>query len=139
MLNWGESRKVRWWPLWLVWIAGLLAVVVGWLLNPEASRQAGVMRTLGIAIACLSLSIVWLAALSRLPWKVRFQAAGVLALLFAAMALFSRYEGVSGDLVPIFKWRWSGAPAVEQRGIEEARLWQTAHDKVFDQVFAHAF
>ncbi len=61
--------------------------------------------------------LLWWTFASRLAWKKR--AAGLLLLAASTAGFFSlyRYQGVSGDLIPVFEFRW-GAKAELARGAE---------------------
>ena len=67
------------------------------------------MSSIAIMVASGGLSMMWLLALSRLPWKVRLKGLGVVVGLLLVFAATFRVEGVYGDLIPIVKFRWSGA------------------------------
>lgn len=59
-----------------------------------------------IVIGTIALSILWLLFLSEMRWRIRFVALAVLGLVvFIGINLFE-FKGFSGDLVPIFEWRW---------------------------------
>jgi outer membrane protein assembly factor BamB len=107
----------------LVWPAAVGCVVAaGSLLwawfSERAQRQDYVISTVsivGLAAIVLGLwSFVWLVFLSRLRWRARLGALGVGAALVALSAAALEFRGFSGDLVPIFGWRWEA----EARPIE---------------------
>lgn len=103
-----RDAKPRWWPLIAIWVVGIGGLIAAFLFN-DANRQAAVMTAIAIGGLCAFLSTLWLILFSRLRWKVRL---GVFAGGLAALAIFGsliRYEGVSGDLEPILKWRWAGS------------------------------
>ncbi len=69
-------------------------------------RQDRNIATAIIGIVTLLLLLIWWLFLSRLRWRIRLGVFGaVLGLILLAMALF-RFHGVTGDLVPVFQWRW---------------------------------
>lgn len=75
-------------------------------LGESESRQAIVMKSIGVLAFAFIFSLIWLLALSRLPWRRRVGiSAGVIAIGVGIGSLF-QYGGVSGDLIPIFRWRW---------------------------------
>ncbi len=82
--------------------------------GPELSRQTRVMRTGAGVLAGMALGLIWLLFVSGLRWRARlgWLAAG-LVLAGAGLGLF-RFEGVTGDLVPIFRARWG--PGTESSG-----------------------
>jgi outer membrane protein assembly factor BamB len=112
-----DSKKLfpRWWPLIAIWILALGSCVY-FAFTSDNNRQGFIMNTIGAGLLSAILSVVWLLALSRLPWRIRLKVFGAVALFgLLGIGLF-RYEGVSGDLIPIIKWRWTGAPATVSSG-----------------------
>lgn len=89
--------------IWLVALAGW--IFVG--LTSDANRQGLVMKSIGIGMVAVGLSVMWLLALSRLPWKTRLTGFGVFVVAALMAGILFRYEGVTGDLVPIIKFRWT--------------------------------
>jgi outer membrane protein assembly factor BamB len=97
----------RWWFLVVVWLLAL----AGWVfvaLSSDANRQGLVMKSIGIGMVAAGLSLMWLLALSPWSWKKRLTGFGVLVGAALIAGILFRYEGVTGDLVPIIKFRWSG-------------------------------
>src|ERR1051326_4657343 len=113
-----KRRPVRWWP------AGLLVVVAGltivyFRVIREDSQQWRNLYSIETGIVATFLLLLWVLFGSRLRWKVRGLAAGsVLGLIGLVAALF-RIHGVTGDLMPILKFRWS-RPAVSLAASAEA-------------------
>ena len=113
-----KSKKnfIRWWPLVVFWVMGLMAfILVYWI--SDANRQGFVMKSIGILTACVALSVLWLLALSRLAWRIRLSVFGGIVLVVILMGSQLRFAGVSGDLRPILKWRWSGPKEQVTAGI----------------------
>lgn len=107
-MNSCKNSSTRWWPLIVIWVL----VIAFWIyisLTNDLNRQLLVMKSLATGIFACVLSLIWLLALSRLPWKRRLQGYGVAALLGLILVGLFRVEGVSGDLIPIIKYRWAGA------------------------------
>ncbi|MBT6767444.1 MAG: hypothetical protein HOA81_00445, partial [Opitutales bacterium] len=100
-----NNSPTRWWPL-----QAIALLTIGFLLfvtlSESESRQAIVMKSIGIASFASILSLIWLLALSRLPWRIRIGVAAGLIIIGAGVGSAFKYEGVSGDLIPIFRWRW---------------------------------
>jgi outer membrane protein assembly factor BamB len=108
--------KPRWWPLVAIWIMSVAGIIAAMALN-DANRQSGVMTALGIVGLGVFLSVLWLLFFSKLRWKLRFATLAVgLVLAFVLGNLF-RYEGVSGDFEPIFRWRWTDSGDAIQAGL----------------------
>jgi outer membrane protein assembly factor BamB len=105
----GARRGARWWPLMLILVLEVVAFIAIWT-GPAIQRQQRVMRS-GVAILIgVLLVLLWLLFFSRMRWWVRL--VGTLGMVgaIAGIASLFRYEGVSGDLVPLFSLKWR-APA----------------------------
>jgi outer membrane protein assembly factor BamB len=103
------SRKPpRWWPLLVVCALEIMLLTLIWL-GPAVHRQERVTKTGGVIVLGILLTIVWLLVLSRLPWRVRWTAALLFISAVGFGCLLFRFQGVSGDLIPIFAPRWSSA------------------------------
>jgi len=101
-----KQTSTRWWPLFVIWIVALLVwVIVAF--TSDLNRQLLIMKSIGTAVAAGAFSMMWLLALSRLPWRIRLKGLGAAVLLLVMFAGLFRIEGVYGDLVPIIKFRWS--------------------------------
>ena len=96
---------VRWWPVAVIFVLAAGALV--WLWQAYArQRQDRNIATALVGIITVLLLLLWCLFLSRLRWKVRLGVlGGVLGVILLVMALF-RFHGVTGDLVPVFQWRW---------------------------------
>jgi outer membrane protein assembly factor BamB len=102
------QKPPRWWPLLVICGLEAICLISVWT-GPAIQRQERVLKTAVTMLLALLLSLVWLLALSRLRWRVRVTAASLfIAALVLASTLF-RFQGVSGDLVPIFAPRWRSA------------------------------
>jgi outer membrane protein assembly factor BamB len=102
-------RPPRWWPLIVIlglMVAGIITIN---LIETRDHQQANVLCML-ISVASALLVFLWLTGFSRLPARRRFLSAlaylGGLGLVFAGF----RVDGFTGNLLPIFVWRWSDAP-----------------------------
>ena len=98
-------RPIRWWPVAIILMLAAGAVVWVWF-SYGRQRQDRNIATAIIGILTLLLLLLWCLILSRLRWRIRLGiSGGVLGLILLVMALF-RFHGVTGDLVPVFQWRW---------------------------------
>ena len=98
-------RRIRWWPVAVILVLAAGAVIWVWQ-SYGRQRQDRNIATAIIGVFTLFLLLLWCLFLSRLRWRVRLGVfGGVLGLILLVMALF-RFHGVTGDLVPIFQWRW---------------------------------
>jgi len=113
-----EKRQIRWWPLWIIWGLGVAGILVSTQFGEEVSRQQGVIRNMAILAFCLTLSLLWSVSFSRMAWRARLRVLGFIGLVSVLLVSLFRYEGVSGDLIPIIKWRWSSADKSETVDVE---------------------
>ena len=105
---------IRWWPAALV-LAGSGGVLF-W--NRVIRAAAGQDRFLTGAITVgvtTILLLLWVALLSRMRWRSRLViVVGALVVVGTGFATL-RVGDVSGDLVPILSWKWSGEPSVDMQ------------------------
>ncbi len=99
-------RPARLWPLWLI-LVGIGATLVWVWKFVGTQRQDRVVASYAVGAIGFALIVLWLLALSRLPWRRRLF--GLLALVAIPVVLGSLLErrGVTGDVVPVLGWRWS--------------------------------
>lgn len=91
--------------MWLLGLGALAWIGVGWV--GDTGQERFTLRAL-VTVVTLLLILLWLALFSGLGWKRRLT---VLALILASLFGLTRLvqiEEVTGDLVPILSWRWSG-------------------------------
>ena len=65
------------------------------------------MRSALVGLIGFVLVLAWLFFLSRMPLARRLKTGFVGLLVLASLSVTLRIAGVSGDLVPIFEWRWT--------------------------------
>jgi outer membrane protein assembly factor BamB len=98
-------RPLRWWPVPVILVLAAGAVVWVWQ-SYGRQRQDRNIATAIIGLITLFLLLLWCLFLSRLRWRIRLGVlGGVVGLILLVMALF-RFHGVTGDLLPVFQWRW---------------------------------
>lgn len=109
------TKKIRWWPLGLVWIMGVVAAsfFIATSGGEDEVRQVLVMKLIGVIGSCVTLSFLWLFGFSRLRSRVKLWWLGAIGVLAIFLVSTVRYEGVSGDLVPLFAWKWGRAAVLE--------------------------
>ena len=107
-----QPRRPRLWPLALILIGVGAAFVWVWGFV-GAQRQDRVVASYLVGGLGFALVVLWLVALSRLGWRTRLLGLCALLALPAAGALLLERRGVTGDVVPVFGWRWSGRPTPE--------------------------
>ncbi len=77
----------------------------------------------GISVLGVLLLILWLLVFSRFRWAVRLKVLAAVLLPLVMGALLFEFRGVTGDLVPILEWRWSGLDDSRIEGADaEAKL-----------------
>jgi outer membrane protein assembly factor BamB len=97
------------WAPAFVLAAAAIPLLAWWSRDEVPDVQQRNYRTLAVALVAVLLLLVWTFFLSPLSRRVR---AGLLAALLLLPAAL-RIDGVSGDLVPLLRWRWTSAPAPE--------------------------
>ncbi len=110
-----NKRPVRWWPLAVIAVLALSAMIVIWVW-PEVQRQQRYERS---AITCMAAgagAFVWFLFFSRVTWRKRLTVIAAGILLVAVFAASFRIRGVSGDLLPIFELRWKTKPSFVTTG-----------------------
>jgi outer membrane protein assembly factor BamB len=104
---------MRWWPAAVVLFLGAAAMGVVWL-DPSRSHQQRNLTALATAVFVVPLLLAWWGLLSRAPVRARVAGLGGFVGLAALFFSLFRVSGVSGDLKPIFSWRWHGVPPTQQ-------------------------
>ncbi|MAG54986.1 MAG: hypothetical protein CMJ83_01715 [Planctomycetes bacterium] len=102
----GASRP-RWWLGLLIFaaIGGVLTWI--WVIQDSEHRQGQVIRTqMTLTVGSILFGVWWL-VLSALAWRTRIIGVVVVGALVGAFFGTFRYAGVDGDLVPVFRYRWS--------------------------------
>ena len=99
---------------------GLIVASLGalWLLRHESMW---VMWLVGYAIPILSLAfVIWAVATRKLPDRIRHATMVATILIACGAWLFVRQNGINGDHVATFGWRWTSSP--EERLLAEAPI-----------------
>lgn len=105
------GRPIRWRGAVLIVAAAAAALAWIWLTGEDADNQGRVHLTGGIIVATALLLALWLFFLSGFSRAARRRIGAAAALLLALAAVSVRVRGVTGDLVPIFEWRWAAREA----------------------------
>ena len=103
-------RKIRWWPLVAIVVLWATASLWTWFVWDAEQNQERVLRGFAQSAVALLLALLWLLFLSRARWKVRLAGLGTVVALIAGCVGLFEYRGVTGDLVPVFGFRWAGGP-----------------------------
>ena len=103
------QKPIRWWPLLGILSLAVLGITVIWILEAGHRQDKVLWTTLALILTTL-LGILWLLCFSRLRWRIRLLAVAIVLLcVFLSTSVF-QFEGFSGDLTPIFEWRWREKP-----------------------------
>jgi outer membrane protein assembly factor BamB len=106
-------------------VAGVIWVTVG----TARQRQDQNLAVLGIGLITALLLLLWCLLLSRMRWKLRLGVLGcVVGLMLLGTALF-RIQGVTGDLIPVLRWRWSRGAWISPGGQPSSVLREAAGAK----------
>jgi outer membrane protein assembly factor BamB len=96
---------LRWWPAVAILVLAA-GTVIGLRADGSASFQQRNLRSLSaVGIAGLLLFVWWL-GFSRCRWKLRLLVAGLVVGSLGLGAMLFRIGGVTGDVAPIFEFRW---------------------------------
>lgn len=100
-----EPVKPRWRPLMVIGFLSLAAYAAQWFV-PYRSQQHFNLGVARVIVFTLGALLVWLLALSRLAWRIRWAVLGVAGLIVGLAVAAFRIRGVDGNLVPILEFRW---------------------------------
>ena len=122
MPNTVPRRPIRWWPLGIILALGIgiVGVVQS---NDSMPFQRRNLISIPIGMGTFLLTWIWWGFFSRAAGKLRVISS--LLLILAGIACFSlfRVVGVTGDLVPVFVFRWRSTPApvAAAKGLEQRK------------------
>ena len=105
-----KRKPVRWWAAVLIVVLAAVAVI-GIRLWPGISFQQRNIAVAQVVIVSVLLELVWLLFPSRLRWSVRLAVFGGVVGAIAVTYWLFPIRGVTGDLLPIFEWRWKQSTA----------------------------
>lgn len=99
------------WSLFLIVALAGGALGWAWLVWGASQRQNQVLVSAFILAMTVLALLIWLLFLSPWPWKKRLLVAVGVAVPLVIVGSSLELRDLSGDLVPIFAWRWSRGPA----------------------------
>ena len=106
------NKKPRWWPA--IIIRTILLVIIFFtdqdfnLGSSEGdSHQKQVFKTIGTTVIGSFLLLLWALFFSRFSGITRLKIIGSLTLIISVFLTCFRFSQFSGNMVPIFEWRWS--------------------------------
>ncbi len=105
------NRGRRWCRRLPIVILTLAAMAFGWIWGVrDDPRQSQFLGSVVVTVVTASLLMLWVVFLSPFPRRIRWGSlVATVALLGGFLGVF-RIEAVTGDLVPIFRPRWTGKP-----------------------------
>ena len=101
-----KPRGARWWLLLVILVASVVAYAALWFI-PVRSQQHFNLNVARVVLFTLGALLIWLLALSRLRWRMRFVVLGCGVVCVGLLAALFRIHGVDGNLVPILEFRWA--------------------------------
>ena len=103
------QKPIRWWLLSVIIAVAILSILIIQILDMD-HRQSKVFWTAAVVLLTAILGVLWLLGFSRLGWRVKLTTLAIVILgVFLGANLF-QFKGFSGDLAPIFEWRWRDEP-----------------------------
>lgn len=112
-----SARRIRLWPVWCILLLAGIALLTlrAW---PSLSYQQKNLYSVPILAAGALLLLLWVLFFSRLAWSKRFAIVGSVVVLGVLVASSFRIRGVSGDLLPVFEWRFRGQKTAPTAGAQ---------------------
>ncbi len=104
-----SDQRVRWWPAILIVLAATAVIGAIWLV-PDLMRQRRVVVTMLTGLVSVLLLFAWACIFSGFPRSLRWIVFGAVVAVAALGGAVLRIRGMSGDLVPLFAFRWSQEP-----------------------------
>lgn len=106
----GARPPMRWRPAALILTLAILTIFYFRVVR-EDSQQWRNIYTMETCIGAVALLLLWVVFLSRLRWKIRLLVLASTVSVIGLTAVTLKIHGVTGDLIPIFKFRWSLPPS----------------------------
>ena len=101
------NKPIRWWPA-VVIVGVMLALLAKVWLSDASSHQNQVVSTFPIVGLGVILLALWAVLFSRLTRPARLKIFAAIVLVAVLSGLLFEIQGVSGNIVPILGFRWSG-------------------------------
>ncbi len=103
-----SNRKIRLWPAIVILTLAAVTLIYIWGFGDGGHRQDQVMKSAPVFFFAFLLLLIWFLFFSRLVAGKRFRSFLIVVAVVAAFFAIFRIQGVSGDLIPVFAWRWGG-------------------------------
>jgi outer membrane protein assembly factor BamB len=101
-----RTTQPRWWPAIVILTLGIGRLL--WIWNvwvPDRTVQT--IHSYLTGIPTLLLLGIWWFFLSRLSWRIRGIGVAIVVLTVALLACVLRFDDVTGEVFPMFAWRWT--------------------------------
>ena len=105
----------RWWPGAVILALAGAATAFIWL-RDAAHTQDKVVNTFPVAFFTLLALFLWMVLFSRLPGRARLAIFLATAVLGVAAVFSLEIKGVSGNIVPVIGFKWSGDRTFDSAG-----------------------
>ena len=113
------QKPIRWWLLFVILVLLIVSILIIQI-SDAGHRQDKVLWTTMVVMLAAGLGVLWLLGFSRLGWRPKLIALAVVIFTGALVGIAFEFKGFSGDLIPIFEWRWHGEPTTFRQDTGEA-------------------
>jgi len=122
-MNQSTSRPhIRWSPAVVILSLGSLALLIVRFM-PTAQLQVRNIVLLVLGLSMLFLLVLWWLFASRTPWRMRLGVFAIFLALAGSLAAVFRFQGVTGNFLPILEARWNRPAASSfEKGTDNAAL-----------------
>ena len=110
------QKPIRWWLLFVIIALFIVSILIIQILD-AGHRQDKVLWTTLVVMITTVLGVLWLLGFSRLGWRTKLITLAAVILVGAFVGTTFEFKGFSGDLIPIFEWRWRGEPTTFRQDI----------------------
>ena len=117
------QKPIRWWLLFVIIALAIISLLIIQI-SDAGHRQDKVLWTTMVVIITTGLGVLWLLCFSRLEWRHKLLTLVVVILVGLFIGVSFRFKGFSGDLIPMFEWRWRGEPTTFRQDIDETSTLQ---------------
>lgn len=99
-------RRLRWWPALAIFSFAVASQVWIWFIWPPDRTIQTMYSYMAGMPAVLAFGLWWL-FFSRLAWRSRLFGIGIVAAGMAILGCLLRIDHFTGEVFPMFAWRWS--------------------------------
>lgn len=102
-----SEKRARLWPAYSIIGFTITAWLIHYSIDQDLNRQKFFLVSVMIVLCSLGLLFLWSLFFSNLKWKLRFIICGVMLIIPVLLLALFKIEDNTGDLVPIFTFRWT--------------------------------